>query len=165
MLSNDLYGVFRRYRIDGFVHPMFYCLPFALRFEGTDILAKVFHDAFAGDFLVVTEGETDRFCSGETEREPAERYDPESGEFFSFVRQITPCGVKDVASGFFEDLRKADIPVFVVDPDSGVMLTVYGGKGFDIAAPRPEPLAPLYKKFKGSLSLIDLPEMKLKFEE
>lgn len=165
MILSDLRTVFRKYKIDSFVYPMFYCLPFALRFEGTEILRRVFHDAFPGAFLLVTEGETHRFRTAETERETQERIDLDSGEFTVYERQVTPFSAGHLPERFFEDVKKETVPVFCVDPETGMMLTVYGGEGFDICAPRPEPLAPLYKKFKAYLSLIDLPEMKLKFEE
>ena len=180
MLEAMLSAVFRKYKIDDFVYPMFYCLPFALRFQTTEENAptvdrSLFEQSFeVSRLMVVVEGEVEEklpalFAAGEAEEAVHEAYDPESGESRVYTRHLYLCERKKLDVQAMLNLLISEelyyTRAFIVSPDDGMLMTIYGHQGVDIAAPQSMLLLPLYCQNKPYLSVIDLPQMKLLFDE
>ena len=178
-MQDALRLIFRKYKIDDFVYPLFYCLPFALRFEPKNAPekdAELFRQAFAKDqdVLVVVEDEPEAKFSALLEpfacsKAIHERYNSEDGSFLRYPRFVYNVPTDDmpiekalnILLEFPEIYRNR---VFFAAPESGILMTVYDKRGCDIAAPRRELLQPLFDGFKDCLSEIDLPQMRMNFE-
>ena len=177
-MQYTLRNVLRKYKMDELVSPLFYCLPVGLRFVSDEKSAKkrvsaVAAELFAGEMLAVLETEPEAAFEAlakgaEHISEPRERYDPEDGSLTPYTRHYYKFEkppfekLADVALRHAEHYRGR---MFWVEPESGIILAVYDSRGFDVAAPRKEPLVRLYKRRKEWLSEIDFPQMRLNFED
>ncbi len=183
MPDSKLRGVFRKYKIDNFPYPLYYCLPYALRFdlreyEGKELLQAqdIFESAFPKNhnLLVVLEtapeGKVQKALEGfESVTLPLEKYDSDTGELSVYERYIYEMPAHSVPktillSAILGDSDYAE-KIYFADVETGVIMMLYDRRGCDISAPMPQLLGGLYKEKKHLLSLIDLPQMKLNFEE
>lgn len=183
MPDSKLRGVFRKYKIDNFPYPLYYCLPYGLRFdfreaEGKELSAaeEVFAAAFPKNHEVLIvletapEGKVKKALSSfESVSFPVEKYDSETGELSVYERFVyaapahsVPHTVLLTAAVNDEDYAER---IYFVDVEKGTVMLTYDQRGCDLVAPDPALLAPIYREKKHLLSLIDLPQMKLNFEE
>lgn len=185
MLESYLTSVFRKYKVENFAYPLFYCFPYGLRFEiavddqsATSLsrAEKVFSAAFAKghEMLLVFEGKIGerlqkKLSALEHEEIPAERYDSETGEFTVYTRYIYKALCHELPHTVLLDeiIRHPESyqsEVFWMDCETGVMMMLYDERVCDLASPDPKHLAPVYQQLKSMLSIPDLPQMKLNFE-
>lgn len=185
MPDSKLRQVFRKYKIENFPYPLYYCLPYGLRFEigreveGAKALARA-EEIFAATFaknhelLVIFETEMDEklskaLSSFEKSAFPVEKYDSETGELEVYTRTVYALPCHKVPHTLLIDaiLRKEEYSskVYFADAENGMMMMLYDSRGLDVTSPNPQLLAPIYKEKKHLLSLIDLPQMKLQFED
>ncbi len=185
MPDSKLRSVFRKYKIDNFPYPLYYCLPYGLRFEigreveGAKALARA-EEIFAAAFpknhqlLVVLEtqpeGKVKKVLEPfEQTSFPVEKYDSETGELEVYTRYIYALPVHQaphtvLLEAILKQEQYAD-RVYFADVDTGVMMMLYDARGCDVVAPNGLLLGPLYKEKKHLLSIIDLPQMKLQYED
>ena len=183
MPDSKLRSVFRKYKIDDFPYPLYYCLPYGLRFDFREVGGNEFaaaEEIFAAAFpknhelLIVLETEPEGkvgkvLSSLESISYPVETYDSETGELRVHTRTVYAapvCGVPHTVllSAALNDEDYAE-RIYFVDAENGMMMLVYDKRGCDLTAPNPLLLSTVYKEKKHLLSLIDLPQMKLNFEE
>lgn len=184
MLKENLHAVFRKYKIDGFCYPLYYCLPFGLRFvigeevSGADALARaeeIFGAAFPkqNEMLVVIEGDTEPIKALQKlshESYPVEIFDEDSAELKVITRHLfggKVCTVPHTAllDAILKHPEEYGSRIYFVDTETGIMMMLYDEQGADVVAPSAKLLSPIYKEKKHILSLIDLPNMKLLFED
>ena len=180
-----LRSVFRKYKIDNFPYPLYYCLPYGLRFEigreveGSAALARA-EEIFAAAFpknhelLIVLEtqpqGKVKKVLSClEQTSYPVEKYDSETGELEVYTRTVYVAPVHGVPhtvllSAILSEPDTYGSRIYFADTESGVMMMLYDERGCDIVAPNSLLLEPIYKDKKHLLSMIDLPQMKMLFE-
>ena len=185
MPQSKLRSVFRKYKIDNFPFPLFYCLPYALRFEigneveGAAALARA-EEIFAACFdkneemLVVFEcpvaDKVEQSVAGfENEVVTLEKYDSETGDLSTYDRRIYNCFCYQVPHTVLLDAilkhpEQYGSSIYFVSVENGKMMMLYDGRGCDVSAPNSLLLAPIYKDKKHLLSVIDLPQMKLNYE-
>ncbi len=185
MPQSKLRSVFRKYKIENFPFPLFYCLPYALRFEiggeveGAAALQRA-EEIFAASFdkkeemLVVFEcpvGDKVEKAMKDFECDvvPTEKYDSETGELSVYDRRIYACPCYKVPhtvllSAILNTSEQYGSSIYFVSVESGKMMMLYDGRGCDVAAPNSLLLAPIYRDKKHLLSVIDLPQMKLNYE-
>ncbi len=183
MPDSKLRGVFRKYKIDNFPYPLYYCLPYALRFdlreyEGQELMQvqSIFESAFPKNHELLValetapEGKVQKALEGfESAVVPMEKYDSETGELSVYERHIYALPAHKVPktilfTAVLSDEYYAE-KIYFADVENGVIMMLYDARGCDISAPRLELLGGLYKEKKHLLSLIDLPQMKLNFED
>jgi len=186
MPDSKLRGVFRKYKIDNFPYPLYYCLPYGLRFEigreveGSEALARA-EEIFAAAFpkkhemLVILEttpeGKVKKALADfESVCYPVEHYDSETGELTVYERTVYAVPAHRVPhtvlfSAILNDEETYGSRIYFADADNGMMMMLYDVRGLDIVAPNPLLLSPIYKEKKHLLSVIDLPQMKLNFED
>ena len=182
MPDSKLRGVFRKYKIDNFPYPLYYCLPYGLRFDFKECVGRELQEAegiFAAVFpknhelLIVTEvepqGKLKKALSAlEHISFPVEKYDSETGELRVYARTVYVAKVHSVPhtvllDAILSDERYAQ-SIYFADAENGMIMMVYDKRGCDLVAPTPLLLSSIYKEKKHLLSLIDLPQMKLNFE-
>lgn len=185
MPDSKLRSVFRKYKIDNFPYPLYYCLPYGLRFEigreveGSAALARaeeIFAAAFAKnhELLIVLETEPQgkvkkALSSLEQTAYPVEKYDSETGELSVYTRFVYAAPAHAVPHTILLDaiLKEPDIygsRVYFADTETAMMMMLYDERGCDLVAPNSLLLEPIYKDKKHLLSMIDLPQMKMLFE-
>ena len=183
MPDSKLRGVFRKYKIEDFPYPLYYCLPYGLRFDFREYEGKELVEAegiFAALFpknhelLIVLEtepeGKVKKALSGlECASFPVEKYNSETGELRVHTRHVYAAPAHSVPHTVLLNAILSDEDyaerIYFADAENGNILLVYDCRGCDVAAPMPQLLSALYKEKKHLLSLIDLPQMKLNFEE
>lgn len=184
MLCENLHAVFRKYKISEFPYPLYYCLPYGLRFvigdevTGAAALSRaeqIFAAAFPkqDNLLVVIEGDVEPISALKKldyESELIEVFDEDTAELRVITRSVYGAPAHGVPHTVLLDsiLKNPDeygSKIYFVDTDTGMMMMLYDERGADLVAPRPEPLAPIFRDLKPMLSIIDLPDMKLKFEQ
>lgn len=184
MPDSKLRSVFRKYKIDNFPYPLYYCLPYGLRFEigreveGAAALARA-EEIFAAVFpknhelLIVAEGGLSGKCAKALEgfenvSFPVEKYDSETGELEVYTRTVYCLPVHRMPHTVVLEtiLREEEYSgkVYFADAQSGIMMMLYDSRGCDVVAPTPGLLSPIYQEKKHLLSMIDLPQMKLLYE-
>ena len=183
MPDSKLRGIFRKYKIDNFPYPLYYCLPYALRFdlrehEGQELeqMQSIFESTFPKNHELILvletapEGKVKKSLEGiESTVLPIEKYDSETGELSVYERHIYALPAHKVPktilfSAVLSDEYYAE-KIYFADAENGVIMMPYDARGCDISAPMPQLLSGLYKEKKHLLSLIDLPQMKLNFED
>ena len=185
MPDSKLRGVFRKYKIDNFPYPLYYCLPYGLRFEigreveGEKALLRA-EEIFAAAFpknhellIVLDTAPADKVAKALQGLEscvfPLEKYDSETGDLEVYERHIYAAPVHGVPhtillSAILREERYGS-QVYFVDVQSGMIMMLYDERGADLVAPNPQLLTPIYREKKHLLSLIDLPQMKLQYED
>ena len=185
MPDSKLRSVFRKYKIDNFPYPLYYCLPYGLRFEigreveGAQALARA-EEIFAAAFpknhelLIVLETRPEgkvakALAALENLSFHVEKYDSETGELEVYTRTVYVAPTHRVPHTLLLDaILKQEAyssKVYFADVENGMMMMLYDHRGCDLTAPNPLLLAPIYQEKKHLLSLIDLPQMKLQYEE
>ena len=185
MPDSKLRSVFRKYKIDNFPYPLYYCLPYGLRFEigreveGPLALARA-EEIFAAAFpknhelIVVLETEAEgKVAKALAEMEqlafPVERYDSETGELEVYTRTVYAMPAHQTPHTVLLDAilkqEQYGSKVYFADVETGVMMMLYDARGCDVVAPNPLLLQPIYEEKKHLLSIIDLPQMKLQYEQ
>ncbi len=183
MPDSKLRSVFRKYKIEDFPYPLYYCLPYGLRFDLREYEGKELAEAegiFAALFpknhemLIVLETEPEgkvkkALSSLESVSFPVEKYNSETGELRVHTRTVYAAPAHAVPhtvliSAILNDEDYAE-RIYFVDAENGMIMLVYDKRGCDVTAPMPQLLSSLYREKKHLLSLIDLPQMKLNFEE
>lgn len=183
MPDSKLRQVLRKYKLENFPYPLYYCLPYALRFdfreyEGQELFKaqEIFAAAFPKnhEILVVLETKPDGKVAKALERFesiccPVEKYDSETGELDVYERTVYALPSHSVPQtillgAVLGDENYAE-KIYFADVESGVIMMLYDKRGCDLAAPNPMLLSGIYKEKKHLLSLIDLPQMKMNFEE
>ncbi len=183
MPDSKLRGVFRKYKIDDFPYPLYYCLPYGLRFDLREYEGRELQEAegiFAAAFpknhelLIVLEtppeGKVKKALAAlENASFPVEKYDSETGELRVYTRSVYSAPAHSVPHTVLLDaiLNDEDYAesIYFADVENGTVMLLYDKRGCDLVAPTPLILSPIYQEKKHLLSLIDLPQMKLSFEE
>ncbi|MBQ6947710.1 MAG: hypothetical protein IJN42_06635, partial [Clostridia bacterium] len=165
MPDSKLRSVFRKYKIDNFPYPLYYCLPYGLRFEigreveGAEALARaeeIFTAVFPKnhEILVVLETEAEgkvakALADFEQVSFPVEKYDSETGELEVYTRYVyalpthrAPHTV--LLDAILKQEKYAD-KVYFADVETGVMMMLYDLRGCDVVAPNSLLLSPIYK--------------------
>ncbi|MBR5782926.1 MAG: hypothetical protein IKY33_01725 [Clostridia bacterium] len=186
MPDSKLRQVFRKYKIDNFPYPLYYCLPYGLRFElgreveGAEALARA-EEIFAAAFpknhemLIVLETEAEgkvkkALSDFESAAYPVEHYDSETGELTVYTRTVYAVPAHSVPhtvlfSAILADEETYGSRIYFADVENGMIMMLYDHRGLDLAAPQALLLSSIYREKKHLLSIIDLPQMKLNFED
>ncbi len=183
MPDSKLRSVLRKHKIEDFPYPLYYCLPYGLRFEFGEYAGRELQTAeeiFAAAFpknhemLIVLEKEPQGKVkkvleSFEKAAFPVERYDSETGELEVYTRTVFVAPAHMVPHTVLLDaVLKEEYyasSIYFADTQNGMLMMLYDCRGLDLAAPNSLLLSPVYQAKKHLLSLIDLPQMKLQYED